>query len=193
MYVVFDLDGTIADDSHRKHFLMKEGAQLNGRRLNSDERWHAYFDLCDADTPNMPVIHTLRALCAGGHHVEIWSGRSEGKNGVWRVKTLHWLVKHAGIAVKNEVSTRLLINGYPNNYRSELKPLRYVEALLMRPYKNHVPDVELKGKWLEDVGMDDHTMNTGTPDLFFDDRNKMVQYWRSTGKTCFQVKTDDYI
>ena len=68
MFVVFDLDGTLADGKHREHWI---------DRPVGEKDWRNYFADCDRDTGIAPVIATLRALVAFGHHVEIWTGRSD--------------------------------------------------------------------------------------------------------------------
>lgn len=79
MFVVFDLDGTLADIEHRVHHIR------DGR---SDYR--TFFKLCPADIPIWPVIQTLTSHHKMGHTVEIWSGRSDEV----RSETDQWLFKH---------------------------------------------------------------------------------------------------
>lgn len=67
MFVVFDLDGTLALNEHRQHFV---------ERPVGEKDWDAFFDACDGDTPNYPIIHTMRALALSRHRVEVWSGRT---------------------------------------------------------------------------------------------------------------------
>lgn len=76
MFVVFDLDGTLALTDHRAHFLERE-----------QKDWRGFYAACDADTPCAPVIDTLLAFWDAGHSVEIWSGRSAEV----RDKTHEWL------------------------------------------------------------------------------------------------------
>lgn len=78
MFVVFDLDGTIALTAHRQHFL---------DRATKD--WDAFFAACIYDPPCEPVIAALRAHLLI-HRVEIWSGRSEAV----RPQTEVWLASH---------------------------------------------------------------------------------------------------
>lgn len=80
MFVVFDLDGTIANIEHRRHHLDRK-----------DRR--AFFAACVDDVPNWPVIKAFRAHVGAGHRVEIWSGRSDEV----RRQTLEWLDLRAGI------------------------------------------------------------------------------------------------
>jgi hypothetical protein len=81
MFVVFDLDGTIADISHRVHF-------VRGARPN----WPAFFAACVDDVPNAPVVAALQAHRQAGHRVEVWSARSD----IVRDETELWL-QEAGI------------------------------------------------------------------------------------------------
>ena len=80
MFVVFDLDGTLANDSHRSH-------------LAEAGKWDEYFDACDLDTPIPHVVQVFLDLDKVGHHIEIWSGRSCGPGGANRQKTVNWLSK----------------------------------------------------------------------------------------------------
>lgn len=76
MFVIFDLDGTLADIDHRVHFVR------NGKR-----DWKSFFAACVDDMPNLHVIDTLKAHVAAGHTVRIWSARSD----VVRAETEKWL------------------------------------------------------------------------------------------------------
>lgn len=76
MFVVFDLDGTLADISHRVHYVR------NGRR-----DWDAFFKECVHDRGVGHVIETFHAHLAAGHKVRIWSARSD----VVRAETEQWL------------------------------------------------------------------------------------------------------
>ena len=67
MFVVFDLDGTLALNEHRQHFV---------DRPVGEKDWKSFFAACHLDEPNMPAIQTLNALFDAGHEVEIWTGRS---------------------------------------------------------------------------------------------------------------------
>ncbi|MDF2601178.1 MAG: hypothetical protein K0Q54_4001 [Methylobacterium brachiatum] len=78
MFVVFDLDGTLALTEHRAHFLNRPGRQKD---------WRGFYAACDQDEPCHPIIRTLQALAATGVEVEIWSGRSDEV----KDKTTAWL------------------------------------------------------------------------------------------------------
>lgn len=77
MFVVFDLDGTLANIEHRRHHLDRKD-------------WTAFFAACVDDLPNWPVIRSLYSLSEAGHRVEIWSGRSDEV----REETRFWLDRH---------------------------------------------------------------------------------------------------
>lgn len=84
MFIVFDLDDTLADTSHRQHIL-DEGDR------SDPETWQRFFDACDKDAPKREVIEIYNALFVRlEHRVEIWTGRSDRV----REKTVEWLHKH---------------------------------------------------------------------------------------------------
>lgn len=80
--VIADLDGTIADIEHRRHWLDKDQHQ----ELATDERWRKFFAGCVDDKPNHPVIETLLAL-SNDYEIHIFSGRSDEV----REATMIWL------------------------------------------------------------------------------------------------------
>jgi phosphoglycolate phosphatase-like HAD superfamily hydrolase len=74
MFVVFDLDGTLANTDHRKHLVVAKD-------------WRGFYAACDRDPPHWHMIEIAHALIASGHTVQIWSGRSDEV----RDKTEAWL------------------------------------------------------------------------------------------------------
>lgn len=76
MFVVFDLDGTLADIRHRVNYVR-----------NGNRNYDAFFAACVDDAPNAPVVAALHAHLSAGHRVQIWSARS----GVVRPQTEQWL------------------------------------------------------------------------------------------------------
>ena len=84
MLIVFDLDGTLALNDHREHFI--SGPEKN---------WSGFYDACDRDEPCEPLLEVLRTMSLH-HRVEIWSGRG------YEVmeKTRAWLVAHGAGHVK---------------------------------------------------------------------------------------------
>lgn len=64
--VICDIDGTVADNRHRLHF-------LDAR----PKRWADFFDAIPGDKPRMPAILICRGLAAIGMPVIICSGRPE--------------------------------------------------------------------------------------------------------------------
>lgn len=83
--VIFDLDGTLAEIEHRRHWLSKE----KHPGLNSDARWRAFYAACVDDSPNLPVITMLRLL-RHSYKIAIFSARSSEV----REQTERWLRDH---------------------------------------------------------------------------------------------------
>ena len=66
MHVIFDLDGTLADITHRLHFIAD--------KKKAD--WDSFHRACVDDSPITGMIAVNRSLAAT-HTIEIWSGRSD--------------------------------------------------------------------------------------------------------------------
>ena len=152
---IFDLDGTLALIDHRIGILQQEHA-------TAQEKWAKFYDACDKDSPNAPVIETMELLRIAGAEIWILSGRGADV----KEKTIEWLVKHTTF-------TRIeLLHG----------------ALTMRLEGDHRPDHELKLQWLDRMLVEDRERLVSV----FDDRASVVSMWRVAGVTCFQVADGNF-
>jgi hypothetical protein len=61
--VVFDIDGTLMDETHRSH-------------LRETKNWEEYFDLCHLDTPINHIVQLARDYKEQGYEVWLMSGRA---------------------------------------------------------------------------------------------------------------------
>lgn len=78
MIYLVDIDGTLADCSHRLHYIQ-----------NKPANWDAFFDSCEDDAPIHDVIHTVNALEQFGATILLVSGRSD----ICLPKTRRWLLR----------------------------------------------------------------------------------------------------
>lgn len=176
MRIVFDLDGTLADGTHRDHFI-----------TGDTKDWDGYFEACDGDT-TLPGLEVLRSLWyapsaipnlgARAHQIEIWSGRGEGAGGSVRQKTRTWLLDRIAVGIWDEPRTAFF---------NDMRPSEHRVALRMRGHTDYTPDNELKRQWLETARHAGYP-----PQLVFDDRQKVVDMWRGEGVPCFQVAPGDF-
>jgi beta-phosphoglucomutase-like phosphatase (HAD superfamily) len=111
---IFDLDGTLADDSHRWHHVRRSGD------------WDAYYAACPEDKPIEHMLEVAKALNGAGYRIVIVTGRSESI----RRETEDWLLQQ-GILYSE------LIMRKKNDRRknSELK----LEALEVLRQKGYMP------------------------------------------------------
>ena len=79
---IFDIDGTLADSSHRVHHIM--------RTDGSPKDWDAYFAALSHDKPILHMRDLARTLSTGNVYIVYVSGRPEES----RKETLDWLVAH---------------------------------------------------------------------------------------------------
>jgi hypothetical protein len=98
MFVVFDLDGTIADCDHRLHHIQLPAAH---DAEWPEQNWDTFYAACDGDTPIWPIQAVAVAMIDQGHRVEFWTGRSDQ----CRAQTERWLFENgfAGIPVRMRV------------------------------------------------------------------------------------------
>jgi hypothetical protein len=143
MIIAFDLDGTLADLTHRLHFI-----------TDGKKDWDGFFAGCVKDKPIAPMIQ-LAGQLAIYNTIEIWSGRSDAV----RPQTERWLKGHLG------------------NWGSVLR---------MRKAGDHRPDDEVKGEWFDALKPEER------PAIAFDDRQRVVDMWRSRGVICCQVAPGDF-
>ncbi|MHB1059877.1 MAG: phosphatase domain-containing protein [Rhodanobacter sp.] len=174
--IIFDLDGTLADCEHRRHFItdpldvcndcyaaIKIGGMEENYQCQTCKRypaqwkgadWRSFYEACDKDKPIHPVIETF--LSCYTRDVEIWTGRCESV----RAQTCDWICKY--IYNTDQVN--------PNN------------MLKMRPIGDSTPDDLLKEKWLDEALAEGKKI-----DFVFDDRPKVVRMWRERGIFVFDV------
>lgn len=76
LFYLVDIDGTIADLSHRLHFIQQKPAD-----------WDGFFAACPDDKPIEQVLHTLKILATYGAELIFVSGRSDAI----RQQTMNWL------------------------------------------------------------------------------------------------------
>lgn len=86
MFIVFDLDGTLANIEHRLHYIDREACKARGEKPN----WDAFHHACVYDQPIREMIRLNQVLWASGADIEIWSGRSD----LVRPQTEKWLQEH---------------------------------------------------------------------------------------------------
>lgn len=171
--IIFDLDGTLADCEHRRHFVQRPalyGATacldpVNGEIFTRDlwkPDWKSFYEACDKDEPNLSVIEIFHNLHAQEQDVQIWSGRCE----TTREKTYQWLLDNANLKYLTRFYT--------------------IEHLKMRPIGDNTPDDKLKEKWLDEAIAQGKTI-----DFVFDDRPKVIRMWRRRGIFVFNCCQHD--
>lgn len=77
--VIFDIDGTICDLTHRRHHV-----------ANKPKNWAAFNAGICADKPNEPIVRLLHTLSDSDHEIVLCSGREA----VFRQVTEEWLARH---------------------------------------------------------------------------------------------------
>ncbi len=174
MVCIFDLDGTLANCEHRRHFV--DSSKLGTREdyenwikpfVESKKcpewkpDWKSFYEACDKDEPIDSTISIFEAFYKKCPHreIQIWSARCESV----RKKTLLWLDYH--------------INPTFN----------FFDILKMRPIGDTTPDDELKERWLEEQFEETKWGSKHNIDFVFDSDPKSIAMWRRRGIFVFDV------
>lgn len=162
MIAIFDLDGTLALNEHRQHFLEEK-----------PKNWKAFNAACGEDKPNWPVISILRNLARSSYATFILSGRSESV----RAQTVEWLEKHK---VHAGIDYGWLHMRQRNDFRDDREVKREMFACDLHEHKSFLYSAYSK------------TVLQKDKIIIFDDRQKVVDMWREMGLVCCQVAPGDF-
>lgn len=125
--------------------------------LDNKQRWKQFHDRCALDTPTPAVLAVMRSLMWTSD-VWFWSGRPS-----WtREVTLTWLAYWTPY-MRHEVERTLRVRDVGDDSRA---------------------DDEVKREWWERFTLKEDQERLVA---VFDDRDRLVQMWRSMGVACFQV------
>lgn len=137
---VFDIDGTIADCTHRLGYIAEK-----------PKRWKHFEETAHLDTPIDETVRIMKVL-SQSYYIILCTGRGENM----QEKTEQWLIKH--------------------------QLLSYVDRIYMRKAGDYRPDYVVKGELADEI------INDGFNILgVFEDRQGVVDMWRSKGIRCYQV------
>ena len=147
---VFDIDGTLADCSHRMHFVKER-----------PKNWKAFFNTMHLDTPVESIIDLLKYLSKNATIV-FCTGRPNN----YRQVTVDWLY---------------------DNLDPYLGSKDYIsEQLYMRDQKDNLPDYVTKLELCDEI-----IEEYGKIDLWFDDRQGVVDALRAKGVKVLQVSPSE--
>ena len=163
--IIFDLDGTLANIDKRKEFATKSNGKLD---------WDVFFDSSNIklDVPNEPVVKMAQMFAENGFNVVIFSGRNDRSFHTTR----SWLTH-------NRIPFQKLIMR-PDKFLNWGEKI--ANGNIATQEMRFMPDEILK-KHMLDLFVDINDVF-----LVVDDRNKVVDMWRSLGLTVFQVAEGDF-
>jgi hypothetical protein len=203
--IIFDLDGTLADCEHRRHFVdpkknddyfLHEEKTAYARKFNIKKYrhkitgidfvpdWKSFYEACDKDTIIEPTFSILSAYIPNNRwsNIQIWSGRCESV----LEKTCKWFGDNWFI-------------GWSEQDEKDFGNLK----LKMRRIGDNTPDDELKEKWLDERRLYQHcslcygSMDMGCPckngviDFVFDSDPKSIAMYRRRGIFVFNCAQND--
>lgn len=168
MDVVFDIDGTLANASHRlhlitdpEHFVIKDGLPKPD--------WESFLapGMTSKDTPIEPIWEVLNALHRLRHRILFITARPERE----RDATYAWLTRR-------DCTVRGQFGDWHHQLRDCARPL----SMYMRADGDRRPSEVVKRESLQKARTDGYD-----PVLVFEDRVTDTAMWRSEGLLCCQV------
>lgn len=157
--VLCDIDGTIADTTHRLHYVNKEAHDKWVEAMKPEDRpteewkkdWKGFFSEMEMDPVRKDIQAMLIALYNEGYTIIFMSARPEN----YREATLRWLQAHF---------------------------LTFAYTLIMRREGDKRPDTEAKKDMLEQ-----HFPDKGVIHTIFDDRPSVIRLWKEMGLNVVDV------
>lgn len=161
MDVIFDVDGTLLDISHRLKFIQPPGWTPETARRDEEQEgkykkdWKSFRDpaMKQFDKPIMPVIRILNTLASTGNRIIIATGRSRDE----------------------EVATKESL--------SKFIPIMDKIPMYMRSVKDYRKDSVVKKEMLVKMRKDGFD-----PVSVFDDRPSVIEMWHQEGLFVFDVR-----
>ena len=197
MNIIFDIDGTLMDINHRRHFVEGE-----------TKDWKSFVANMKYDIPNTLVARVFNQLL-GGHDPDnsedncifFLTGRMETQRDI-TIKHLYdcgyeWEKQNYDLREHHEGWEAVLFMRPNDDYRgdSELKSELF-DKLLNTLYpcyedanlydQNNMTEYEYNENREEDI------LKFQKETIIFDDRQSVVDMWRARGLTCFQVAEGDF-
>ncbi len=149
--VIFDIDGTLADIVHRKHFIEEKKPD-----------WRSFNESARVDPPiKATFVILLSFIKLGAFDIRFVTGRSIE----YKPILLTWLNEQTGIPEK-----------------------WFNDKIIMRQRNDHRADNIVKEEWLLSLTQEERNRIL----MVFEDRDRVVEMWRSHGIQCYQVQKGDY-
>lgn len=103
---IFDIDGTLADATHRLHWIKPESGMDHWESMEFKPNWEQFYRHCHLDLPKEEVIRVLLALAPVA---DIWffTGRREE----FRSSTVEWLNTYIDPDIVQDANLMMRPNG----------------------------------------------------------------------------------
>ena len=189
---IFDLDGTLADLKHRRHFVaLQEGSVVTSAHFTKgiyrgphktieDNCWieiegTGTWAFHNSDIKFRKDWDAFHAACVDDTLIEpIFSVLSSLATSEWRPEIWIWSGRMATVRAQTEAWLE--------------DNCVFYDQLQMRPAGDYTVDHKLKESWLHGMSTEDRMRLVSV----FDDRNQVVDMWRRNGVVCCQVAPGDF-
>lgn len=160
---IFDMDGTLANVDHRRHFVERQPAASHAVASGEPEAHHAvasgqpkaqkrdfesFYAAMGDDTPNRDVIAVLHALEGAGWHIIICTGRPESYRAITDGWCWKYEVYHAALYMRRD----------DEKFRKDCDVKQDMLDMIKREHGDKITEL-----------------------IAFDDRDQVVAMWRANG------------
>lgn len=175
--VIFDLDGTLALIDHRRHLVeAKLACEIWYKNLSPEEQQEVDHEESDK------LLYFTRQIQWKPDWDAFFEACDKDQPNTQVIEMYRLLKAHDPVYVFSGRSSLVKEKTLSWFYKHDI-PIP--DVFKMRPDKDYTPDEQLKEKWLEEIGVENVF-------CVFDDRQKVVDMWRSKGITCFQVAPGNF-
>jgi len=176
MDIIFDVDGTLMDIEHRRHFV--QGNKKDWKSFNTNMKYDRPFD---------DIAKLMISLIKGGNDIIICSGRNERHRDITFEQITNILMPPN--LLKHDYMEHWYKYGTIKSMRNDNGYTTITEIpIYMRANDDYRPDHEVKLDLLTQMREED----CRDPEMAIDDRKCVVDMWRANGVRCLQVCEGDF-
>lgn len=177
MLIICDIDGTVADCSHRVGLIPD---------------WDAFHHEMVLDPPIKPVILGIRAMVDNPrpNSVPIGLFFLTGRPERYRSKTVEWIAMHMQLF---QIDDYELLMRPDQDYSPDLEFKAYAFEQAWKPGGGGAIDLWAKSNDIvrfSGTGLDDQYIKDAA--IFIEDRDRVVEMWRGKGYCCLQPREGEY-
>jgi len=164
MLLICDIDGTVANCSHR---------------VQRIPDWDAFHEGMTDDQPFLPVVNLVLAAMLNPDTMLVFL---TGRPSKYRIPTEQWIKRECGLHPDDDYTLMMRPN---DDWTPDVEMKARLLDAALEPWGCIQKWGEGLGYTITDAWMKRHA-------IFLEDRDKVVEMWRGKGYTCLQPREGEY-